>query len=339
MTLSEALARLLRRENLSGAEMHSVMQTLMSGEATDAQIGGLLMALRMKGETIEEIAAAAQVMRDLSTRVEIADRRHLIDTCGTGGDGANIFNVSTATAFVASAAGARVAKHGNRSVSSKSGSADVLEAAGVNLNLSANQVAACVEEVGVGFMFAPAHHGAMKHVISARKELGVRTIFNVLGPLTNPAQAPYQVLGVYDRDLLVPFAEVLKQLGSEHVMVVHAEDGLDEISVTCPTHVAELKQGQIREWTIDPQEYDMDHASLDGLAVDSAQQSLNIIRAAFNNSDGAAKDIICLNAGAALYVAGISKSFAEGVLLARSTVAQGLAQHKFDQFIQFTQAI
>lgn len=339
MTLSQALARLLKRENLSGSEMQSVMQTLMSGEATDAQIGGLLMALRMKGETIEEIAAAAQVMRNLSTRVELDDRRHLVDTCGTGGDGANIFNVSTATAFVASAAGARVAKHGNRSVSSKSGSADVLEAAGVNLNLSVNQVAACVEQVGVGFMFAPAHHGAMKHVVAARKELGVRTIFNVLGPLTNPAQAPYQVLGVYDRDLLVPFAEVLKQLGSEHVMVVHAEDGLDEISVTCPTHVAELKNGQIREWTIDPQEYDMDHASLDGLAVDSAQQSLNIIRAAFNNTEGAAKDIICLNAGAALYVAGISKSFAEGVLLARTTVAQGLAQQKLDQFIQFTQAI
>lgn len=339
MTLSDALSRLLRRENLSGSEMHAVMQTLMSGEATDAQIGGLLMALRMKGETIEEIAAAAQVMRDLSTRVELDDRSHLVDTCGTGGDGANIFNVSTATAFVASAAGARVAKHGNRSVSSKSGSADVLEAAGVNLNLSVNQVAACIEQVGVGFMFAPAHHGAMKHVVAARKELGVRTIFNVLGPLTNPAQAPYQVLGVYDRDLLVPFAEVLKQLGSEHVMVVHAEDGLDEISVTCPTHVAELKLDQIREWTIDPQEYDMDHASLDGLAVDSAQQSLNIIRAAFNNSDGAAKDIICLNAGAALYVAGISNSFAEGVLLARSTIAQGLAQQKLDQFIQFTQAI
>lgn len=339
MTLSEALARLLKRENLNGSEMQSVMHTLMSGEATDAQIGGLLMALRMKGETIEEIAAAAQVMRNLSTRVELDDRSHLIDTCGTGGDGANIFNVSTATAFVASAAGARVAKHGNRSVSSKSGSADVLEAAGVNLNLSVNQVAACVEQVGVGFMFAPAHHGAMKHVVAARKELGVRTIFNVLGPLTNPAQAPYQVLGVYDRDLLVPFAEVLKQLGSEHVMVVHAEDGLDEISVTCPTHVAELKNGQIREWTIDPQEYDMDHVSLEGLAVDSAQQSLNIIRAAFNNSDGAAKDIICLNAGAALYVAGISNSFAEGVLLARGTIAQGLAQQKLDQFIQFTQAI
>ncbi|HEY9017285.1 anthranilate phosphoribosyltransferase [Thiomicrospira sp.] len=339
MTLSEALGRLLKRKNLSGSEMQSVMQTLMSGEATDAQIGGLLMALRMKGETIEEIAAAAQVMRNLSTRVDLDDRSHLIDTCGTGGDGANIFNVSTATAFVASAAGARVAKHGNRSVSSKSGSADVLEAAGVNLNLSVKQVAACVEQVGVGFMFAPAHHGAMKHVVAARKELGVRTIFNVLGPLTNPAQAPYQVLGVYDRDLLVPFAEVLKQLGSEHVMVVHAEDGLDEVSVTCPTHVAELKNGQIREWTIDPQEYDMDHASLEDLTVESAQQSLNIIRAAFNNTDGAAKDIICLNAGAALYVAGISNSFAEGVLLARSTIAQGLAQQKLDQFIQFTQAI
>lgn len=339
MTISEALARLLQRENLTRDEMQSVMQTLMSGEATDAQIGGLLMALRMKGETIEEIAAAAQVMRGLSTKVAINDRAHLVDTCGTGGDGANIFNVSTATAFVAAAAGARVAKHGNRSVSSKSGSADVLEAAGVNLSLTASQVAACVEAVGVGFMFAPAHHGAMKHVVAARKELGVRTIFNVLGPLTNPAQAPYQVLGVYDRALLVPFAQVLNQLGSEHVMVVHAEDGLDEISVTCPTHVAELKNGQIREWTIDPQEYDMDHLDLDDITVDSAQQSLNIIRAAFNNTDGSAKDIISLNAGAALYVAGISKSFADGVLLARTTISQGLAQQKLDQFIQFTQAI
>lgn len=339
MELAQALNRLLRRENLTGVEMQSVMQTLMSGQATDAQIGGLLMALRMKGETIEEIAAAAQVMRELSTQVELADRSHLIDTCGTGGDGANIFNVSTATAFVAAAAGAKVAKHGNRSVSSKSGSADVLEAAGVNLGLSANQVAACIENVGVGFMFAPAHHGAMKHVVAVRKELGVRTIFNVLGPLTNPARAPYQVLGVYDQALLIPFAQVLNQLGSEHVMVVHADDGLDEISVTCPTHVAELKQGQIRQWTIDPQEYDMDHASLDELTVNSAQESLNMIRAAFNNAQGAAKDIICLNAGAGLYVAGIAPSYAEGVLLARATIAKGLAQQKFDQFIQFTQAI
>ena len=339
MEISQALNRLLKRENLSGEEMQSVMQTIMSGQATDAQIGGLLMALRMKGETIEEIAAAAQVMRSLSVGVEISDRTGLTDTCGTGGDGANIFNVSTATAFVAAAGGAKVAKHGNRSVSSKSGSADLLEAAGVNLNLTANQVAACVEELGVGFMFAPAHHGAMKHVIAARKELGVRTIFNLLGPLTNPAKAPSQVLGVYDRSLLVPFAEVLKQLGSEHVMVVHSDDGLDEISVAAPTHVAELKNGAIREWTIDPQEYDMDHASLEGLSVDSAQQSLNIIRAAFHNSEGAARDIICLNAGAALYVSGVASSFADGVLQARSTIAQGLAQAKLDQFIELTQAM
>jgi anthranilate phosphoribosyltransferase len=339
MEISQALNRLLKRENLSGEEMQSVMQTIMSGQATDAQIGGLLMALRMKGETIEEIAAAAQVMRSLSVGVDIADRTGLTDTCGTGGDGANIFNVSTATAFVAAAGGAKVAKHGNRSVSSKSGSADLLEAAGVNLNLTANQVAACVEELGVGFMFAPAHHGAMKHVIAARKELGVRTIFNLLGPLTNPAKAPSQVLGVYDRSLLVPFAEVLKQLGSEHVMVVHSDDGLDEISVAASTHVAELKNGAIREWTIDPQEYDMDHASLEGLSVDSAQQSLNIIRAAFHNSEGAARDIICLNAGAALYVSGVASSFADGVLQARSTIAQGLAQAKLDQFIELTQAM
>jgi anthranilate phosphoribosyltransferase len=339
MDIKQALNRCLQRQNLTGVEMQTIMHTIMSGQASDAQIGALLMALRMKGETIEEIAAAAQVMRELSSQVELSDQGHLVDTCGTGGDGANIFNVSTATAFVAAAAGARVAKHGNRSVSSKSGSADVLEAAGVNLNLTAHQVAACIESVGVGFMFAPAHHGAMKHVIAARKELAVRTIFNVLGPLTNPARAPFQVLGVYDQALLVPFAEVLKQLGSEHVMVVHAEDGLDEISVTCPTHVAELKQGQIRQWTIDPQEYDMDHDSLAGLTVQSAQESLTIIRAAFNDTAGAAKDIISLNAGAALYVAGLAPSYAEGVLLARGTLAKGLAQAKLDQFIQFTQAI
>lgn len=339
MEIPDALKRLLRREDLTGVEMQSVMHTLMSGKATEAQIGGLLMALRMKGETIDEIAAAAQVMRALSLQVNISDTERLIDTCGTGGDGANIFNVSTATAFVAAAAGAKVAKHGNRSVSSKSGSADLLEAAGVNLNLTVNQVVACVEQVGIGFMFAPAHHGAMKHVVAVRKELGVRTIFNVLGPLTNPAKAPSQVLGVYDLSMLVPFAEVLKQLGSNHVMVVHSEDGLDEVSVAAPTHVAELKHGKIRQWTIDPQEYDMDHENLSGLEVNSAEDSLKVIRAAFDNVEGAARDIICLNAGAALLVAGVASSYADGVLLARSTIAQGLAQAKLDQFIEFTQAM
>lgn len=339
MEISKALNRLLQRENLTGVEMQSIMHTLMSGKATDAQIGALLMALRMKGETIDEIAAAAQVMRGLSLQVKVQDNKHLIDTCGTGGDGANIFNVSTATAFVAAAAGAKVAKHGNRSVSSKSGSADLLEAAGVRLDLNVDQVLACVDQVGVGFMFAPAHHGAMKHVVNVRNELGVRTIFNVLGPLTNPAQAPAQVLGVYDKSMLIPFAEVLKQLGSEHVMVVHSDDGLDEISVAAPTSVAELKNGKIREWSINPEEYGMAHDSLNSLAVNSAQESLDLVRKAYANHTGAARDIICLNAGAALFVAGIARSYAEGVLLAKSTIEQGKAQEKFDQFIQFTQQV
>jgi anthranilate phosphoribosyltransferase len=339
MEIKQALTYCLEGQDLDAGEMQSVMHFLMSGQATDAQIGGLLMALRMKGETTEEIAAAAHVMRELSSQVQLSDRTHLVDTCGTGGDGANIFNVSTATAFVAAAAGAKVAKHGNRSVSSKSGSADLLETAGVNLNLTANQVASCIESIGVGFMFAPAHHGAMKHVIQARRDLGVRTLFNLLGPLTNPAHAPFQVLGVYDSDLLLPFAEVLKQLGSEHVMVVHAEDGLDEISVTGPTHVAELRYGEIRNWTIDPIEYDMHHPTLEPLVVESAEQSLMRIRQAFDNQDGPAKDIICLNAGAALFVSGVVSSYAEGVMLAKQTISAGLAKQKFDQFIQFTQAI
>lgn len=337
MEISEALNKILRREDFSDAEMQSVMNKLMTGQATDAQIGGLLMAFRMKGETIEEIAAAAKVMRNLSVQVNIEDKSRLIDTCGTGGDGANIFNISTATAFVAAAAGAKVAKHGNRSVSSKSGSADLLEAAGVKLDLTVEQVVKCIETIGIGFMFAPAHHGAMKHVVGARRELGVRTIFNVLGPLTNPAQAPAQVLGVYDKNLLVPFAEVLKQLGSEHVMVVHSEDGLDEISVAAPTYVAELKNGKIRQWIIDPQAYEMEHPNLDGLAVDSAQESLAKIKSAFNNEAGAARDIICLNAGAALLVSGVAPSYAEGVLLARKTIEQRLAKAKLDEFVKFTQ--
>ncbi|UQB42029.1 anthranilate phosphoribosyltransferase [Thiomicrospira microaerophila] len=339
MELSDALNQLLARKDLSQADMQSLMTQLMSGQANDAQIGALLIALRMKGETIDEITAAAKVMRQLSTKVELEGMAHLVDTCGTGGDGANIFNVSTATAFVAAAAGAKVAKHGNRSVSSKSGSADLLETAGVNLNLTANQVAACVEQVGVGFMFAPAHHGAMKHVIGARKALGVRTIFNLLGPLTNPANAPYQVLGVYDAALLLPFAQVLQKLGSKHVMVVHAEDGLDEISVSSLTQVAELKDGEITQWTLNPQDYDLDHPSLQELVVQSSVESLNLIRAALHNSDGAARDIICLNAGAALYVSGLADDYAAGVMLARQTIAQGLASKKFDEFIQFTQAI
>jgi anthranilate phosphoribosyltransferase len=340
--LPDALSRLLDNQDLTPEQMRSAMQALMSGQATEAQIGGFLMALRMKGETPSEIAAAAEVMRQLASGVPIEDKTHLVDTCGTGGDGANTFNISTASAFVVAAGGAKVAKHGNRSISSKSGSADVLEAAGVNLNLTPEQVAECVEEVGVGFMFAPAHHSAMKHVIGARKSLGVRTVFNLLGPLTNPAGAPAQVLGVYDAALLPTFAEVLKQLGSRHVMVVHAEDGLDEISIASPTEVAELKEGDIHTWRIEPKALGKARSSLAPLAVNSAQESLALIQSAFNNEQSeaaqAARDIIALNAGAALYTSGLAQDYTQGVAQADEVMQSGRAMEKMQQFIEKTQS-
>ncbi len=338
MELKAALEQLLERRELNADQMESVMHKLMSGKATPAQIGAILTALRMKGETLEEITAAVQVMRSLATPVRLEDKSKLVDTCGTGGDGANTFNISTACAFVVAAAGGTVAKHGNRSISSKSGSADVLEAAGVDLTLSPEQVAECINETGVGFMFAQAHHSAMRHVIGARKEMGVRTIFNMLGPLTNPAGAPYQVIGVYDKSLTTLFAKVLQRLGSKHVMVVHAEDGLDEISIASRTFIAELKNGEVTEWVIDPSEHDMDHADLTDLSVDSAQDSLNIIRAVFANNASAAKDIVCLNAGASLYVAGLADSYGNGVAMACKIIADGLAQKKLNDFITKTQS-
>lgn len=334
--VKNALDTLLLKQDLPEAQMETVVRILMSGQATPAQSAAILIALRMKGESTEEITAAAKVMRELSTGVEIQDDTHLIDTCGTGGDGANTFNISTASAFVVAAAGGKVAKHGNRSVSSKSGSADLLEAAGVNLGLSPEQVAECIEELGVGFMFAPAHHSAMKHIVGVRKEIGVRTIFNMLGPLTNPANAPAQVLGVYNRKWLVPFAMVLQKLGSKRVMVVHAEDGLDEISISSLTYVAELKDGKISEWTIDPYDYDMDHVSLESLSVESAQESLNMIKAILANDEGAAKDIVCLNAGAAIYTAGLAESFGEGVIRARQVIAEGKAMNVLKDFVAKT---
>ena len=338
MELKPALEKLLNSQNLASDEMESVMQKLMSGEASDAQIGAILATLRMKGESIDEITAAVKVMRQLATAVEVKDKTHLVDTCGTGGDGANTFNISTASAFVVSAAGATVAKHGNRSISSSSGSADVLEAAGVNLNLTAGQVSHCVNELNLGFMFAPAHHSAMKHVIGARKSMGVRTIFNMLGPLTNPAGAPAQVIGVYNKDLGPVFAEVLKRLGSKHVMIVAADDGLDEISVASKTSVTELKDGQITQWEIDPFDYDMDHVDLSHLAVSSAQESLNIIHAVFANQEGSAHDIVCLNAGASIYVSGLAATYADGVQMARKAIANGSARKKMHDFIEMTQS-
>jgi len=300
------------------------MQQIMTGECTPSQIGGFLVGLRMKGETVDEMSAAARVMRELATRVEVSGD-HLVDTAGTGGDASGSFNISTASALVAAAAGARVAKHGNRSMTSNSGSADVLESAGVKIDISAAQVAECIEQVGVGFMFAPAHHGAMKHAIGPRKEMAVRTIFNVLGPLTNPAGTPNQVIGVFDDELVEPLANVLKQLGSNHVMVVHAEDGMDEISISAPTHVAELNQGKISSYTITPSDFGMDLAPLNELRVDSAEQSLAVIRAVFADNPGPARDIVCLNAGAAIYVSGCVDSLAAGVEAAHTAISSGQA--------------
>lgn len=302
--------------------MTEVMKQIMTGECTPAQIGGFLVGLRMKGETVDEISAAAAVMRELSTGV-VVNVDHLVDTCGTGGDSSGSFNISTASAFVAAAAGAHVAKHGNRSVSSKSGSADVLEAAGVNLDLTPEQVGQCIEEVGVGFMFAQKHHSAMRHAIGPRREMAVRTIFNVLGPLTNPASAPNQVIGVFDGALVEPLAQVLKQLGSRHVMVVHADDGMDEISITGATQAAELKDGEVKCYSISPEDFSMPAGSLDDLKVDSVEASLAMIQSVFANTPGAALDIVCLNAGAAIYVSGLADSLQGGVEKAKAAIANG----------------
>lgn len=302
-----------------------MMRTIMSGEATESQIGGFLVGLRMKGESVEEIAAAATVMRELATPVRV-QVEHLVDTCGTGGDASSTFNISTASAFVAAGAGASVAKHGNRSASSRSGSADVLEAAGVNLDLTPEQIARCIEEVGVGFMFAPKHHGAMKHAIGPRREMAVRTIFNVLGPLTNPAGAPNQVVGVFSRDLIEPLARVLAELGSRHVLVVHSEDGLDEISIGAATHVAEARDGDVRTHTIEPARFGMQSASLSTLGVSSPEESLEKVRAVLDNADGPARDIVALNAGAAIYACGIAGDLQAGVTAALESIANGSAK-------------
>ena len=271
-------------------------------------------------------------MRELATRVHV-DSDHLVDTCGTGGDSSGSFNISTASALVAAAAGAHVAKHGNRSVSSKSGSADVLEAAGVNLDLTPEQVAHCVEEVGVGFLFAQKHHSAMRHAIGPRKEMAVRTIFNVLGPLTNPAGAPNQVIGVFDNELVEPVAQVLQQLGSRHVMVVHADDGMDEISISAPTHVAELKDGEVRTYTLTPLDFSMQTSDVAQIRVDSIEQSLSMIESVLDNSPGPAHDIVCLNAGAAIYVSGLADSHAEGVKMAQQAIVDGHARIVLQQLV------
>ncbi|MDH4040812.1 MAG: anthranilate phosphoribosyltransferase [Gammaproteobacteria bacterium] len=339
MNMQDALARLVDRENLSRAEMAAVMRQVMSGDATDAQVGGLLVALRMKGETTDEIAGAAEVMRELATPVVVSDE-HLVDLVGTGGDGANLFNVSTGSSFVVAAAGARVAKHGNRSVSSTSGSSDVLEQFGVPLDLNPEQVARAIDEVGVGFMFAPAHHSAMRHAVGPRRELGMRTLFNILGPLTNPAGVKRQVIGVFSADLCLPMAQVLKALGSVHAMVVHSDDGLDEISIAAGTMVAELRDGAISSYHITPEEFRLQRQGLDGLVVNSASASADLIRRALAGADdGAARKaatMLALNGGATIYVSGIAATLADGIAMADDVLASGQAAEKLRQFIDFT---
>ena len=337
MDMPAAIRAVTERRDLAAGDMRAVMQTIMTGQATPAQIGGFLVGLRMKGETVEEIAAAAEVMRSLATPVPVTDKAYLVDTCGTGGDASHAFNISTTSAFVAAAAGAKVAKHGNRSVSSKSGSADVLEAAGVNLDLTPAQVAQCIEQTGIGFMFAPKHHGAMKHAIGPRREMGVRTVFNILGPMTNPAGAPNQVLGVFSMNLLEPLAQVLQRLGSRHVLVVHAEDGMDEISIGAATQVAELKDGAVRRYSIQPEQFGLKRADIKTLAVSGPQESLVMMRAVLDNVSGAPLDIVLLNAGAAIYAAGVAPSLEAGVQKARTVIANGSARAKLEALVQFTQ--
>jgi len=333
MDMQAAIRAVTENRDLSSDEMGSVMRLIMTGEATPAQIGGFLIGLRMKGETVDEIAAAARVMRELATRVEVGGE-HMVDIVGTGGDGRNTFNISTASTFVVAAAGGQVAKHGNRSVSSKSGSADLLEAAGVNLEITPEQVAECINQVGVGFMFAPKHHSAMKHAIGPRRDMGVRTIFNILGPLTNPAGAPNQLLGVFDGDLVEPLAQVMKQLGSNHVLVVHAEDGMDEISIGSPTQVAELKDGEVTSYTITPEQFGVERSNIDTLAVDGAQQSLEVIRNLLHGDSGPAMDIVILNSGAAIYAANLTDTLQAGIDMAREMITSGAAWGKLDHLVQ-----
>jgi len=318
---------LVSGRDLTPERMTAAMRTIMTGGASDAQIGGFLIALRMKGESVDEIAAAVAVMRELATDVPVdaALTDSLVDTCGTGGDASGLFNVSTACAFVVAAAGGHVAKHGNRSVSSKSGSADLLEAAGIALDTSAEQVAECIRRLGVGFMFAPAHHGAMKHAVGVRRELGIRTLFNIIGPLTNPAGARNQLMGVFNGHLCEPLATVLHKLGSRHVMVVHGEDGLDELSINAPSRVAELKNGQITSYKIAPEDVGLQRGSLDGLRVADAAESLALVTEVLAGKPGLAADMVAFNAGAALYVGGVASDLAAGVALARETLASGAA--------------
>jgi len=335
MNMKEAIAKVVEKQDLTTEEMHEIMQIIMTGQATDAQIGSFLTGLRMKGESVEEITAAAQVMRQLSTKVPI-DGSQVVDIVGTGGDGLHTFNISTTACFVVAAAGGKIAKHGNRSVSSKSGSADVLEAAGIKLDLTPPQIADCIHKIGVGFMFAPAHHNAMKYAIGARREMGIRTIFNVLGPLTNPAGATRQLLGVFSRHWVLPLAQVLRNLGCEKALVVHAKDGMDEISLATSTFIAEIDGDEIRHYTISPEDFGLKTQSLETLKVENAQQSLKIMKSVLQNERGAARDIVQLNAGAALYAAGLANTLLEGTQMALDVLINGEAYRRFNTLIQFS---
>jgi anthranilate phosphoribosyltransferase len=335
MEIKQAISKIVDRADLSSEEMRAVMQQIMTGEATPIQIGGFLAALRTKGETIDEIVAAATVMRELAVRIDVP-AENLVDTCGTGGDSSSTFNVSTASAFVVAAAGGRVAKHGNRSMSSKSGSADVLEALGVNLDISPQRVAGCIEQINLGFLFAPAYHSAARFAAGPRRELGTRTLFNLLGPLTNPAGAPHQLLGVFAARWVEPLARVLQNLGSKHVLVVHSADGLDEFSIAADSHVAELRDEQVHSYVFRPEDVGIERQSLDSIRVDGSEESADVIRRVFAGEKGPATDIVALNAGAALYAADVACSMAEGVNLAASTMANGSAGETLKNLVEIT---
>ncbi|HLP97974.1 MAG TPA: anthranilate phosphoribosyltransferase [Sideroxyarcus sp.] len=338
ITPQQALVRLIEQREIFYDEMLSLMRQIMSGEVSPTMIAAILVGLRVKKETIGEISAAAFVMREFASKVPVTKREHLVDTCGTGGDAAHTFNISTASAFVAAAAGARVAKHGGRSVSSTCGSADVLEALGVNLNLTPEQVGHSIDQIGIGFMFAPNFHGAMKYAAPVRKELGVRTMFNVLGPLTNPAGADNQVMGVFHPDLVGIQARVLQRLGSRHVLVVNGNDGLDEITISGATNVAELKDGQVNEYTIAPEDFGLRSEPLDTIRVANTAEAKAMLLGVLDNKPGPALDIVLLNAGAAIYAAGLADTLAAGVKKAAATVASGAAKNKLAQLVEVSNA-
>jgi anthranilate phosphoribosyltransferase len=336
MTPQQALARVIEHREIFHEEMLDLMRQIMTGQVSPVMIAALITGLRVKKETIGEIAAAAQVMREFATKVEVADRAHLVDTCGTGGDSAHTFNISTAAAFVAAAAGAKVAKHGGRSVSSKSGSADVLEALGVNINLTPEQVGRCIDEVGLGFMFAPNYHGAMKHAAPVRRELGVRTIFNILGPLTNPAGAPNQVMGVFHADLVGIQIRVLQRLGARQAMTVHGREGLDEISLCGATLVGELRDGEVREYELHPSRFGFDTCEPVALQVDGVEASRAKLLRALSGEACPERDIVAMNAGAAIYVAGVADSLDAGVKRALEAIATGAARERLERLSRYS---